>query len=65
MTVMQHMTLTQVLRLYVCAYQNPSVWRDLWKQHASLLSPQIIRDCRTFADSTPFAGEAVLKLMMK
>ena len=60
----ERLDLTHVLRLYVCAYQNPSVWKELWKQQVCLLSTQIIRDCRTFADATPFACAAVVGLML-
>ena len=61
-TVKANLTFTQVLRLYVSAYQNPTVWRVLWKQHVHLLSPQIIRDCQTFAESHPFNGREVVSL---
>ena len=65
LTVLEHMTLTQVLRLYVSAYQNPLIWREIWKQHANLLSPQIVRDCRSFVEGNPFAGEVVVRWMTK
>jgi hypothetical protein len=57
------MDLTQVLRLYVCAYQSPSFWKDLWKMQVNLLSPQIIKDCESFAASTPFAAGPVMHLL--
>jgi len=59
----QRMNLTQVLRLYVCAYQPPSAWKDLWKMQVNLLSPQIIKDCESFAASVPFAAEAFMPLL--
>ena len=65
LTVLEHMTLTQVLRLYVSAYQNPLIWREIWKQHANLLSPQIVRDCRSFVENNAFAGEVVVRWMLK
>jgi hypothetical protein len=52
----QQMTLTQVLRLYVSAYQAPNVWKDIWKAQIGMLSPQIIRDCETFVEANAFAG---------
>jgi hypothetical protein len=55
----QQMTLTQVLRLYVSAYQAPNVWKDIWKAQIGILSPQIIRDCEVFVDANAFAGEYV------
>ena len=61
----QRMNLTQVLRLYVCAYQNPAHWKDLWKMQLCLLSPQIIRDCEAFAETVPFAADAFMALLLR
>lgn len=61
----QRMNLTQILRLYVCIYQNHHYWKELWKQQLSLLSPQIIKDCETFAATVPFAAEPVMKLLCR
>jgi hypothetical protein len=55
----QRMTLTQILRLYVCAYQAPNVWKDVWKAQIGILSPQIVRDCEAFVDSNAFATEHI------
>jgi hypothetical protein len=60
----QRLTLTQVLRLYVAAYQAPDVWKEAWKAQASILSPQIIRDVETFVAERPFAGEHILNAML-
>ena len=61
----QRMNLTQVLRLYVCIYQNPAHWKELWKMQLCLLSPQIIRDCEAFAEQTPFAADAFMPLFLR
>jgi hypothetical protein len=55
----QQMTLTQVLRLYVAAYQAPNVWKDIWKEQIGIISPQIIRDCELFTESNAFAGDHI------
>lgn len=55
----QQMTLTQVLRLYVAAYQSPNVWKDIWKEQIGIISPQIIRDCELFVEGNAFAGEHI------
>ena len=60
----QRTNLTQVLRLYVCVYQNPAHWKDLWKQQVPLLSPQIIRDCEAFAAQAPFNAAAFMALFL-
>ena len=60
----QRMTLTQVLRLYVAAYQHMYVWKDVWKSLIGILSPQIIRDCETFVSANPFAGEWVVEALL-
>ena len=59
----QKMTLTQVLRLYISAYQPPSVWKDVWKSQIGILSPQISRDCESFVAANAFAGEWVVGAM--
>ena len=59
----QRMNLTQVLRLYVCAYQPPAHWKSLWKMQVNLLSPQIIKDCESYAASVPFAAEPFMHLL--
>jgi hypothetical protein len=59
----QRMNLTQVLRLYVCAYQPPAHWKDLWKMQVNLLSPLIIKDCEAYAASVPFAAGAFMQLL--
>ena len=51
----QRMTLTQILRLYVSAYQAANVWKDVWKTQIGVISPQIVRDCEAFVDSNAFA----------
>lgn len=54
------MDLTQVLRLYVCVYQPPAHWKELWKMELCLISPQIIKDCELFAAAVPFAAAAFM-----
>ena len=60
----QQMTLTQVLRLYVSAYQAPNVWKDIWKTQIGMLSPQIIRDCDAFVEANAFAGEHIANTLV-
>jgi hypothetical protein len=54
----QSMSLTQLLQLYTIAYQPH--WKELWKAHIGVLSPQIVRDVETFAAEIPFNGESVM-----
>jgi hypothetical protein len=54
-SLVQRMTLSQVLRLYVCAYQGPHVWKDLWKLQLCLLTTQIVKACEAFVEGNPFA----------
>ena len=56
----QQMTLTQVLRLYIAAYQAPNVWKDVWKEQIGIISPQIIRDCEQFVEANAFAGHSIV-----
>ena len=41
----QRMTLTQVLQLYVAAYQPPGVWKDIWKHLCGVISVQVPTLC--------------------
>lgn len=60
----QNMTLTQVLRLYISAYQASNVWKDVWKAQIGMLSPQIIRDCEAFVEANAFAVEPVMSAFL-
>ena len=64
MVHVQQMTLTQVLRLYVSAYQAPNAWKDIWKAQIGMLSPQIIRDCEAFVEANAFAVEPIMSTLM-
>jgi hypothetical protein len=56
----QRMTLSQILQLYVAAYQNPVIWKDLWRQLVGVISVQIIRDLDQFVTNHEFDHEAVM-----
>ena len=59
----QKLTLTQILRLYVAAYQPPAIWKDVWKAQIGIISPQIIRDCEAFVAQTEFAGGRIVEAL--
>lgn len=59
----QKLTLTQILRLYIAAYQNIAIWREVWKSLIGMMSPQISRDCEKFASETPFACAWVIEAL--
>jgi len=59
-TAVQRMTLSQILQLYVAAYQNPAIWKQLWKDLVSVISVQIVRDVELFVSKHEFAHEAVI-----
>ena len=63
-TYTQRLTLTQILRLYVSAYQPPHVWKDVWKAQIGMLSPQIIRDIEIFVKENLFAGERIIDALL-
>ena len=46
---------TQVLKLYIAAYQYRPIWKQVWTSVYPVISPQIIRDVETFVGSVPFA----------
>ena len=57
------MHLNDLLHLYVCAYQNPKVWKEIWKMIIPLLSHQVIRDVEKFVAETEFNFPAVLSIL--
>ena len=59
------MKLNDVLHMYVCAYQNPLVWKEAWKRVAPMLSHQVIRDVEAFTAKNNFNFEAVLNVMSR
>jgi hypothetical protein len=59
----QKMTLTQILRLYIAAYQAPGVWKEIWKSLIGMMSPQISRDCEKFVSEVQFASDWVAEAL--
>ncbi len=62
-TQLNTMKLNDLLHMYVCAYQNPYVWKDIWKLLVPLLSHQVIRDVEAFTQRRRFNFESVLKIL--
>jgi hypothetical protein len=62
-TQLNAMRLNDLLHLYVCAYQNPLVWKDVWKTLVPLLSHQVIRDVETFTAKKAFNYHAILGIL--
>lgn len=59
----QRMSLSEILRLYVIAYQPVSIWKEMWKNQIGVISVQIIKDCEQFVARVPFAEDSVMQLM--
>jgi hypothetical protein len=62
-TQLNSMRLNDMLHLYVCAYQHPSVWKEIWKLLIPLLSHQVIRDVENFVQRKGFNYAAVLGIL--
>ena len=62
-TQLNAMGLNDLLHLYVCAYQNPLVWKEIWKELVPMLSHQVIREVETFTAKKRFNYEAVLSIL--
>ena len=56
----QLMILTHFLRLFICIYQNPKIWKELWKWQGVLYSPQVVKDCEAFVLNNPFPVQDVM-----
>ena len=64
LTAVQRMTLSQILQLYVAAYQAHGAWKDLWKHLVGVISVQIIRDVEAFVATHPFANGEVMRFLV-
>ena len=63
-THVQRMTLSQILQLYVAAYQAPGIWKECWKHLVGVISVQIIRDTEAFVARIPFADAEVMRFVV-
>ena len=63
-THVQRMTLSQILQLYVSAYQAPGVWKEVWKHVVGVISVQIVRDVDQFVAKNEFAHEAAMAFIV-
>ena len=63
-TAVQRMTLSEILQLYVAAYQGQAFWKECWKHLAGVLSVQIIRDIELFVATHPFADDEVIRFLV-
>ncbi len=59
----RNLSLTQVLKLYVAAYQAKPIWKQLWTSVYPVISPQIIRDVETFVAGTHFAIKPFVEIL--
>lgn len=59
----RNLSLSQVLKLYIAAYQFQPIWKQLWTAIYPVISPQIIRDVETFVASTPFAVKPFVEIL--
>jgi hypothetical protein len=57
------MTVTQFLHLYISVYQNPSIWKELWKHFVGVISVQIIRDCEAFVKENAFDEDNIMQIL--
>jgi hypothetical protein len=55
---------SQILQLYVAAYQAPAIWKEAWKHLVGVISVQIIRDVETFVAKNPFADAEVMRFVV-
>lgn len=59
----KNLSLTQVLKLYVAAYQTKIIWKQIWTSIFPVISPQIVRDVETFVSTTPFAVDPFVRIL--
>jgi len=62
-THVARMSLTQFLQLYVTVFQNPSIWKDIWKHLIGVISVQIIKDCDNFVQNNKFDEVSFMQIL--
>lgn len=55
----ENMTMNEVFRLYVAAYQHRNIWKEIWKQIKPILSTQIIKDVEQYVYKFPIDSNSV------
>ena len=63
-SAVQRMTLSQILQLYVTAYQAQGSYKELWKELIGVFSVQITRDLETFVATHPFADSEAMRFLV-
>jgi hypothetical protein len=56
-------TMTDVLRMYVSAYQHASMWKQLWKTIDPVMSTQISKDVEYFVKQHAFAKASFIEIL--
>lgn len=59
----KNLTQTQVLHLYLAAYQRKDLWKSCWKKIFPVMSQQISKDVEDFVSTTPIAATAIVRIM--
>lgn len=57
------LTMTDIFKLYISAYQKPSIWKQLWKNIHPLMSTQISKDVESFVKNNQFAEESFIQIL--
>jgi hypothetical protein len=57
------LTMSDILKLYVSAYQKPNVWKQLWKSVHPLMSTQISKDVEVFVKMNVFDHESFVTIL--
>jgi hypothetical protein len=62
-TQSERLTMTDILKLYVSAYQYPSLWKQLWKAVDPLMSTQISKAVESFVAKNKFATQNFIQIL--
>ncbi len=56
--------MNDVFRLYVAAYQNKDIWKEVWKLIKPILSTQIIKDVENYVSLNPMDCYSTASVIM-
>jgi hypothetical protein len=57
-------TMNEVFRLYVAAYQYPHIWKEVWKLCKAIMGVQIIKDVETFVNCNRIDADSVASVVL-
>ena len=63
-TQLNALNLSDMLHLYVAAYQHPAVWKDVWTAKLQTLSHVLVKEVEAFVARRPFNHAEIISILV-